>query len=544
MAEQEPSTERSQENLELENERLKKEIEARDEEIKNRNSFNFWVGKKIGGVFLGWQLKDSIHRLFGELTQGKVTQKTLADVTSHALWRFTRIGLFAIFAAIIPVVFLAVQTRLLAIQNAKIEAQNQKIEAQSQRMVQQTYLQEAERRSSQVFLFSNVQDKIDDELKNPLNINNSLSDQTVGRIVALSLALKPYRYLENDTLIKTAVSPERAQLLVSLTNIELDTSTLLKIFRRSDYSRAELNKAKLSYAFLQNINLRNAVLTEADLSYANMIMADLSNADLRRINLKHARLSNANLSGSIFNDIVISTPYAPSTRIQIRTRRLVDPPIQYIVSERLDSLMADRNHVVTQNPDLSYAQLNNAQLIKAYLRNVVLKRADLRNANLSGAILINTDLRNAKLNYAKLNDALLNDANLDSASLFKIQLKNANLRGASLNYVNLKNSVLVNADLRNADLSGADLSNSNLRGANLSYANLKNVNLANADLRDIDLSEADLMNVTLEGANLENARVSRFKLKGKPAQYIKKHYNILKSELFPTIYILKKKQIR
>ena len=512
--------------LEAENIQLKAELEKRDRESKSWNKFQFWVGKKVLGFFLGWRLNDSIRKLFTELKHGKVNNETLADAATHALWRFTRVGFFKI---IIPLTFLIFQIWLLYIQNQKIEAQNQKIEVQSQRMIQQTYLQEAERRSSQVFLFSNVQDKIDEELKNPSNKNNTLSDQTIGRIIALSLALKPYRYLENDTLIGAPISPERAQLLISLTSIKLDTASLSKIFKQGDYSKAELNKAQLSHTFLQNINLGGAVLNDADLSYANLYKADLSKADLKRINLKGANLNSVNLSGSIFNDILqIPESYVSNPKTNVRTRHLVDPPIQYIDNKKLGSIRANRAHVAVQTPDLSYARLKNALLTYAYLRNVVLKKADLSNANLSGTILTGADLSNSTLSSSKFNDALLYNANLNNANLFKAELKNANLQGASLKNSDLRYSDLTNADLRGANLVKSNFSHTDLRGADLRYCDLKNANLANTDLRNADLSEAKLENVDLAGANLDGAIIEAIKLKGKAAKYINGNYRILK----------------
>ncbi len=359
MLEQTPNPGKSQQELEAENEWLKNELKNRNAEIKKWHKFQFWAGKKIGGIFLGWQLKDSIHRLFGELTQGKVTQQTLADVVTHTLWRFTRIGIFAILAAIIPVTFLALQTWLLSIQNKRI--------------IQQTYLQEAERRSSQVFLFSNIQDKIDEELKDPHNKKDTLSNQTIGRIIALSLALKPYRYLDGDTLINNPISPERGQLLISLTNLGLDTTTLLKIARKGNFSQAELINVKLSSANLKSIDLRGANLTYANLMGANFEGADLRGADLREVDLRKADLRGTDLSGA-----------------NLRGANLIQA-------------------------NLRDAYLQGTNLRDAYLQGINLRDADLRNADLRGVDLQNADLRDTYLEYAKLKDAHLKKTNFEGA---------------------------------------------------------------------------------------------------------------------------------
>jgi len=152
-----------------------------------------------------------------------VSSETLGDVSTHILWRLTRIGLFAIMAALIPISILLVQTYILSKQNEKLEYQNKRIE-------QQTFLQEAERRSSLVFLFNNVLDKIDQELKDQKGITDTLSEPLIGRITALSKALKPYRYLDGDEIIEKPISPERGQLLISLIGCNLDSLTYRKSF--------------------------------------------------------------------------------------------------------------------------------------------------------------------------------------------------------------------------------------------------------------------------------------------------------------------------
>lgn len=400
MVEQEPNQEKKLQELETEIERLKNELRNKEEEVKRRYKFQFWISKKVGGIFLGWQLKNSIHRLFVELKQGKATEQTLADVATYTLWRLTRIGLFAVLATLIPVTFIAIQTYLFSIQNKKIEVQNQEIEVQNQRMIQQTYLQEAERRSSQVFLFSNIQDKIDEELKDPRNKKHTLSNQTIGRIIALSLALKPYRYLDGDTLIQTPISPERGQLLLSLTNIGLDSLSLLKIIKNGNFSNAEMINAKLDSVNFSGINL-----SDADLSDANLSDADLSNADLSDADLSGAILRNTNLSSAV----------------------------------------------------LIAAELNDADLIGANLSCANLNVADLRAANLSSADLINANLSSANLSSANLSGADLRRTNLRGADLRGADLMYTNLHSTDLKGANLSGADLRGADLQETDLKGAIL---------------------------------------------------------------------------------------
>lgn len=115
-----------------------------------------WVhlGKE---VLLGHRLHTSVDQLFDEIEKHKISKGTLSKVSKHVLWRLTRIGLFAIMAALIPVAFIALQAYLLSNQNQLLLNQNERIEIQNN-------LIEADRRSSLVFLMSNVLDRVDAEI--------------------------------------------------------------------------------------------------------------------------------------------------------------------------------------------------------------------------------------------------------------------------------------------------------------------------------------------------------------------------------------------
>ncbi|SDN00326.1 pentapeptide repeat-containing protein [Kriegella aquimaris] len=202
------------------------------------------------------------------------------------------------------------QNDLVAIQNEKTEHQNRLVDAQNQlfdyqnkRIDQQTNLQEAERRSSLIFLFNNVLDKIDDELKNTLNASRILSPQLIGRIVSLSQALKPYKYLQNDTIINNAVSPERGQLLLSLINSKINKVSLAEIISKANFKNSEILGGYFKSADLKNINLTNSVLDGSNFVGVNFSGAKLVGASLKNANLNQANFEEANLSFAILKGI-------------------------------------------------------------------------------------------------------------------------------------------------------------------------------------------------------------------------------------------------
>ena len=204
-------------------------------------------------------------------------------------------------------------TMLLYNQNKLLVQQNQLLQSQNYRLDQQTYLQEADRRSSLIFLMGNLLDAMDQELKSDVGQPGvrDLSPQIIGRVVALSKSLRPYRYLQGDSLVAHEISPERGQLLISIVNSQIDNSSLLRIFQFADFSFADLQDAVLSGEFLSGINLNHsnligATLDETDLSRADLSGANLYDAVFARANLREARFRQSNLTNAYFESADLS----------------------------------------------------------------------------------------------------------------------------------------------------------------------------------------------------------------------------------------------
>ena len=260
-------------------------------------------------------------------------------------------------------------TVMLYNQNKLLIQQNQLLNQQNIRLDQQTYLQEAERRSSLVFLLGNILDAINEELKDDVGVKGSrdISPQLVGRIIALSNSLRPYRYLGSDSLVGRELSPERGFLLLSIVSSEIDKTSLGRIYKSADFSYADLKNAVLSGRYLSGVNLtgadlENAVLDETDLSQSNLSQAELSGAILARASLREARLR--------------------------------------------DSKMFKTNF---ESSDLSDANLYGADLRRAYMVSANFQNTHLNRADLSGANLSNTDLTKANYDLVKLDSAVVSE---------------------------------------------------------------------------------------------------------------------------------------
>jgi uncharacterized protein YjbI with pentapeptide repeats len=282
--------------LELENIQLRAELGARGAGSKISRGVSRLFTSASTRLLAGRGLKRSVRRLFEELPGGKVSKDTITEVTVHVIWRLTRIGMFAIFAALGPLLIMMVQTYILNRQNDKLEIQNQLLGRQNERLDQQINLEEGNRRSSLIFFMSNIMDRIDVEMKN--NPRRTLSDPLIGRIVSLSQALRPYRYLENDELTPRQLSPERGQLLFSLINSNLDKETYDKIFARANFNYADLQEANFTDAYLNGAKLANSYFYKANFNRANLENADLSAAYLEEATFKTTRMDGINLAGA------------------------------------------------------------------------------------------------------------------------------------------------------------------------------------------------------------------------------------------------------
>ena len=238
---------------------------------------------------------------------------------------------------------------------------------QNQLIKHQMSLEEASRRGALVMLMSNIFDKVDREIERQRdtmkvvtdNTRFSLSQSLIGQIAALSQAFKPYRFMDGEELIGSPLSPERGQLLVTITRLPLDTITLEKIYAQSTFDRADLSGAHLSSANMKNVFLLGANLKGAYLSGANLSGANLSGANLSICDLSEAKLIKANL--------IYANLYAAV---------------------------------------LTKAHLSRSKLIKANLIRANLSWADLSLANLSGANLLETNLSGANLIGSCLNLAI------------------------------------------------------------------------------------------------------------------------------------------
>ncbi|NET36374.1 MAG: pentapeptide repeat-containing protein [Cyanothece sp. SIO1E1] len=344
--------------LENENAALRLALKAAQQgKPKRRTALWPWLKRASTAAILGKNLKASINRLYTELPRN-VQQDTMAEVTANLLHRLTRIGIFALVVGLVPLLILLTQTWILDNQNEKLEHQNELISSQNLLLDQQINLEEGNRRSSYVFLMSNIMDKIDEELKNKRNGKRYLSEELIGRIVSLSHAFRPYRYLENNRLIPSPLSPERGQLLYALVNSHLDLPTYDRIFAKANFSYSDLPRANFAGAYLKGINL----------SFANITHANFKDAILDGANFQQSQLEYAVFDNTLMN------------KANFRQAKLAHSQWYDVLAQGISLAMADVRSGFF-NGDFSNAELEGILLHDATLNYMVLRNAFFFNSN-------------------------------------------------------------------------------------------------------------------------------------------------------------------
>lgn len=250
------------------------------------------------------------------------------------IWRFFVPGPTAV--AVAGTGILAVFGLLVALRaNVLLDEQNKQIDIQNA-------LIEAQRRSGLMFELTSIFEAIEREklsAKTDEVGRFKISRLTLGRIVALSQSLRPYRALEISEEVMTTkdvstssfsgmiirlfkslgvgekdaaylrlaqrpLSPERGQLLNSLVAAGVDMQQVISA--RANFTFADLKYSRFVNVDLSEIKLENADLRHSILSKVNLTGAELFDADISETLIINSNLSGAFLVGSHMNKLTLS----------------------------------------------------------------------------------------------------------------------------------------------------------------------------------------------------------------------------------------------
>jgi hypothetical protein len=294
----------------------------------------------------------------GDMRRAAALRAVLWRVFSPATVAGAGIGLISILGLVV-----ALQANhLLALQNKRIDQQTLLLEAQrrSGLVTEFTAVVEQVQKEREAKLTAQTRERRKskgNKAGEGPDAKLVLASPTVGRVVALSRSYRPYLYLEIDgdadaslvvtptaatktkastaggegwldwinrwlgldldddgerpNMTRTALSPERGQLLITLTNGQVDLEPLTQ--QSVDFSRADLRKAVLEGARMPFVNLTRAAMGSADLLNADLTRAflagaDLSRACLRNVNFSGAIMHGVNLSGAALDGAIIVNP--------------------------------------------------------------------------------------------------------------------------------------------------------------------------------------------------------------------------------------------
>lgn len=122
-------------------------------------------------------------------------------------------------------------------------------------------------------------------------IQPKLSRRLEGRIIAISKALRPYKYLNEDNKLSDVyLSPERGQLLISLLESDVLTS---QIIPKSDFSYSDLKGFDIAKVI--DFQLLKTELTDLQL-------ITLNNSDLEDTSFDFIYFNSASFNGSHFKN--------------------------------------------------------------------------------------------------------------------------------------------------------------------------------------------------------------------------------------------------
>lgn len=359
-------------------------------------------------------------------------------------WILTTLtALIAAMAALAGTALLFKQNALIAEQIVLLGEQNTRIAQQTVLLEQQTELAEAARNAAlsvEVTAVAALLGEAVDRSLGPLETRSGdvqvpvldpardLERSVLFRLVAVSQALRPYRFLQpainvaddNDRmriamLARREVMPGVWQRLSEQNGWRIDEGPSQLIDRIASPERGQLLRVMLgnglretevlnfygldlSFAFAQGLivpvaSMQNAALAYADLSWGSLAQTDLRGAVLANIRLRHAQVLRSRLGALPLAEA--RGPYAgnwtdgaPSrlTGADFTGALIVDTDFS-----GADALGAVFDGALIAGADFSGAELGAASFRGALLVGAVWRGAGLQSVDLDGAVMVGAD---------------------------------------------------------------------------------------------------------------------------------------------------------
>jgi uncharacterized protein YjbI with pentapeptide repeats len=355
----------------------------------------------------------------------------------------TRRWMVATITAFVAAIAALSGSVLLLQQNLLLQQQTDRIVEQNSLLAQQIELGEAQRSTSIVPEILAIGEAVGRETATlsgdgragPIFFDKELSPGIRARIIAASLAARPYRYLQSslahaddaelnalaldrrsdlgratetiarwraqkalidtpgpliagERLTDRPSSPERGQILTLLYNPGVMSTESVSFFG-ADFSFAEMHLQSFGV-----MSLRHALLRFADFSNAQIRRGEFGAAYLEQARFRHATIGDTHFS-SLTSD-QLAPPFQPDDsglvwRTQLAGTDFAGATIFDSDFRSTNALGARFDYALLQNVDFTDASLSGATFRNAILGDVTFKNADLRSADFDGAFVFSSD---------------------------------------------------------------------------------------------------------------------------------------------------------
>lgn len=277
---------------------------------------------------------------------------------------------------------------------AKLKQQNELI------IAQQSILEKAEINAGLMKVLSESLRQLNAEMAT----DSQVSESTIHQIIELSKSFIPHRLSEYDSLTDRLYSKERAQLLHTLINSEVDSVSYQQIIAHASFEYADLRGVDLSGQNLSGINLANADLSRSNLSDAflrggSFDHAHMPDTDFSRANISNASFIQADCSWCVLDEVVATETNFHGVNLQSAKLRSGDfslSDFSWSVClnanfEKSKIIETDLRGATLRYSNLSYSVLNGSNFIESDLHECILQQSSLQRIKVVRAVVNEKD---------------------------------------------------------------------------------------------------------------------------------------------------------
>jgi uncharacterized protein YjbI with pentapeptide repeats len=322
--------------------------------------------------FAGPQLYEAVRQVWNDLDQwlqqrleGPWPKAATRDLIAAVVHRMTRIGLFAVALALLPTIFLLIQSMLLNTQNEKFTQQNNLLGFQVTANFRQAFFQAP---------FDEKFNRIDDYVR-------ALTAEQDGRNDAAPAIHRWPR--PNDSVVAQVAN-------LAQTEAETTVASLMPLL--SDDAVTVAASTLMVFQKLEGVVIRDIplILTRADIS-----SADLSGLDIQGLEISESFVVGSTFEGSKLPEADFSTADAGATNFNdtdLNAAVFRGAQLHHARFSGANLNGADFSQAIMQDADLSGAVAEGAQFAQSCLVNSIWMGANVARANFDG-----TDLQGAHL---------------------------------------------------------------------------------------------------------------------------------------------------